>query len=151
MINRFVFVSAHFTFAIFWGSYLFLLLIYFVLIALSCAAVMRDSVSLLRFPLFSHNQDFTCAISAVCRLKYPYSCFSSHFCFLVFVVFPLVHMLQLLFLAATISFSLLFCVYSSSAWIVASTQSSMLTRPLTPSFLRHIACLCRLSLLLSIY
>ena len=44
-------------------------------------------------------------------------------------------MLMLLFLAAVISLSLLFCVYSSSAWIVESTQSSMLTRPLPPSFL----------------
>ena len=110
--------------------------------ALSCAAVMRDSVSLLRFPLLSHDQVFTCAISAVCRLKYPYSCFSSHLCFLVFVVFLLVHMLMLLFLAAVISLSLLFCVYSSSAWIVESTQSSMLTRP---PFLRRIVCLCRSS------
>ena len=38
-------------------------------------------------------------------------------------------------LAAVISLSLLFFVYSSSAWIVASTQSSMLTRPLPPFFL----------------
>ena len=42
---------------------------------------------------------------------------------------------MLLFLAAVISLSLLFCVYSSNAWIVESTQSSMLTRPLPPSFL----------------
>ena len=50
-----------------------------VLVALFCAAIRRDSVSLLRFPFLSRVQVFSSETSLVCRLKYPYSCFSSHF------------------------------------------------------------------------
>ena len=41
--------------------------------ALFWAAIRRDSVSLLRFPFFSHVQIFTWAISLVCFLTYAYS------------------------------------------------------------------------------
>ena len=43
------------------------------------AAIRRDSVSLLRFPFFCDNQDFSCEISFVCRMKCPYNCFSAYF------------------------------------------------------------------------
>ena len=52
-----------------------------VLIALLCVAIRKDSVSLLRFPFLSHVQVFSCEILSVCRLKYPYSCFSFSFLF----------------------------------------------------------------------
>ena len=66
-------------------------LIWFVLMALSWAAVRRDPVSLLRFPFLSHVHVFSCVTSLKTsmfsrvwrRLKCPYSCFTSHFCFLV--------------------------------------------------------------------
>ena len=55
-----------------------------VFIALFCAAIKRDSISLMWFPLCSHVHFFLCAISSVCFLKYPYSCFTfylfSNFC-----------------------------------------------------------------------
>ena len=47
--------------------------------ALFCVAIRRDSVSLLKFSFRSHVHVFSCRISLVCRLKYPYSCFSSLF------------------------------------------------------------------------
>ena len=51
------------------------------------AAIRRDRVSLLWFSFHCDVQIFSCAISSVCCLKYTYSCFSSDFCFLVFVAF----------------------------------------------------------------
>ena len=54
--------------------------------ALSCAAIRRDSVSLLRFPFFSQVQVFWCEMLFIRRLKRSYSCFPSHFCFLVLVI-----------------------------------------------------------------
>ena len=65
--------------------------------ALFCAAIGRDSVSLLRFPFLSQVQIFWYEISLVCHLKCPYNCFSSHFCFLVIVVL-LILVLFVLFL-----------------------------------------------------
>ena len=65
------------------------------------AAIWKDSVSLINFPFCSHAQVFQSDISSVCRLKYPYSCFSSHFCFLVIVIL-LIFMLPLLFLVTVI-------------------------------------------------
>ena len=47
--------------------------------ALFCAAIWRDLVSLLRFLFLSHVQVFLCQISLVCRLKSLCSCFSLHF------------------------------------------------------------------------
>ena len=67
--------------------------------ALSCAAIRRDSVSLLRFPFLNHIQVFSCEVSLVCWLK---CCFSSHFCFLVIFVM-LMPGLFVLFLVAVIS------------------------------------------------
>ena len=67
-----------------------------VLTALFCSAIRKDSVFLLRLPFPNYVQVFLCEISSVCRLKYPYNCFSSHFCF----------MLHVLFLVTVISLSL---------------------------------------------
>ena len=53
---------------------------------LFCVAIRRNSPSFLRFSFHGHVQVFSWEISSVCRLKYPYSCFSSHFYFLVFIV-----------------------------------------------------------------
>ena len=63
-----------------------LALTYLVLMALFCAAIRRDSVSLFRFPFLSHVQVFSWEISLVCRLKYSYNCF----CFLVIFVFLMI-------------------------------------------------------------
>ena len=49
--------------------------------------MIKRFISLLRFPFLSHIHVILCAILPVCHLKYPYSYFYSHFCFLVFVVF----------------------------------------------------------------
>ena len=46
---------------------------------------LRDSGSLLRFSFLGHIEIFSRAISPVCPSKYPYRCFSLHFCFPVFV------------------------------------------------------------------
>ena len=57
---------------------------YSFLRVLFCIAIKIHSISLLRFPHLSHVQVFLCIISLVCCLKYPYSCFSSHFSILDF-------------------------------------------------------------------
>ena len=76
----------------------------------------------------SHIQVFPCEI---CRLKNPYSCFPSHFCFLVIVDLLI---LFVEFLVEVISLFLFFSM-SSSRRIDAPTLSSMLMRPLALSFL----------------
>ena len=48
-----------------------LALIWLVLMALSCAAIRRDSVSLLKFPFLSQVQVFWCEILFIRRLKRP--------------------------------------------------------------------------------
>ena len=63
-----------------------LALIWLVLMALFCAAIWGDSVSLLKFSFFSHVHVFLCEMFFISRLKYPWSCFSSQFCFLVIVI-----------------------------------------------------------------
>ena len=66
--------------------------------ALFCATIRRDSVSLFRFPFLKHVQVFSCEVSSVYRWKYQYSCFSSYFCFLV-IVLPFALMLSALLLS----------------------------------------------------
>ena len=73
-----------------------------VLMALFWAAIRRDSVSLLRFLFLSHTRVFSSKTSLVCRLKCRWSCFSSHFCFLVISVL-LMLVLSVLFLVFLIS------------------------------------------------
>ena len=60
---------------------------------LFCTAIKR--VSLLNFPFHCHVQVLY-EISQVCCFKYPYSCFSSHLCYLVFVAIPPVFILSAL-------------------------------------------------------
>ena len=97
-----------------------------------CTAIRRDSASLTDFPSCCHLQIFSYEISSFCLLKYPYSCFSSHFCFLIVVL--LIIMLCVLFLVAVdLLCSLL--ILSSSPCIDASVLFSMLASPLLPSFL----------------
>ena len=78
-----------------------LALIWFVLKALFCAAIRRDSVSLLKFPFLSHVQVLSCKMF-ISRLKHPSSCFPSHFCFLVIVIL-LAIVLSVSFLMAVIT------------------------------------------------
>ena len=61
-------------------------LIWLVLMALFFAAIRRDSVSHLKFSFLSHVQILSPEMFFIRRLKRPYSCFPSHFCFLVFVI-----------------------------------------------------------------
>ena len=113
-----------------------LTLIWLVLMALFCAAIRRDLVSLLGFDFLSHVQVFSCEMSLVSRLKRQKSCFSSHFCFLVIVV-PLILML-VLFLVTVINPSLCFSMLSSSRYIDASRLFSMLVSSLPLPSLTHI-------------
>ena len=77
-----------------------LALIWLVLMALFCAAIRRDSVSLLKFPSLHQVQVFWREMLFISRLKSPQSCFSSYFCFLVIL---LLIVLSVLFLMAVIS------------------------------------------------
>ena len=79
-----------------------LALIWLVLMALFCAALRRDSVSLLKFLFLSHVHVLSCEMLFISRLKRPWSCFSSHFCFLVFVILLSI-VLSVMFLMAVIS------------------------------------------------
>ena len=56
-----------------------LALIWLVLMALICAAIRRDSVSLLKFPFLSHVQVLSSEMLFISRLKRPWSCFPSYF------------------------------------------------------------------------
>ena len=98
--------------------------------ALFCTIIRKDSLSLLRFPILSHVHIFSCAISSVSHLKYPFS--SSSFCFLDFLVFLSVLTLPMLLSAALINLSLLFLMNSLSPCINASMQFSMLVSQFPP-------------------
>ena len=78
-----------------------LALIWWVLMALFCAAFRRNSVSLLRFTFFSHVHVFWCEMSPFSLLNRPESCLSSYFCFIVIVL--LILMSSVLFLVPVIS------------------------------------------------
>ena len=111
-----------------------------VLMMLFCAVIRKDSVSLLKFPFLCRVQVFPCEILLICRLKCPYSWFSSHFCFLVIIVF-LILVFLVLFLVTVLNFSLLFFMKSSRHLIDISTLSSMLASLFLLLFLTHIICL----------
>ena len=72
-------LSPHILHNCFVASYLFSL--WLSLMALSCAAIRRDSVSLLRFPFPSHVQVFWSEMLFISRLKWPLSCFFLPFLF----------------------------------------------------------------------
>ena len=78
-----------------------LALIWLVLTALSCVAIRKDFVSLLKFPFLSKVQVFSCDILFISRLKHPWCCFPSHFCFVVVILLSLVFSVS--FLVAVIS------------------------------------------------
>ena len=99
-----------------------------------CAAIRRDSVSLLKFPFLSHVHVLSCEMLFVGRLKRPCSCFSFHFCFLVFVILLSI-VLSVLFLIAVINPPSCISLSSSSRCKDVSTLSSILASPLLPSFL----------------
>ena len=96
------------------------------------AAFWKDSVSLIKFTFL---KVFSCEILSVYHLKYPYSCFSSRFRFLV-IVFSLYIVCDVI--GRCDKSFLFFLTYSSSLYINASTQSSILVSPLPPSFLHII-------------
>ena len=68
---------------------------------------------LLRISFQNHVQGILWAISPIFRLKYPYICFSFHFCFLIFVVSQFIFKLPLLLLAVVIIFFFLFLMCPS--------------------------------------
>ena len=64
----------------------------------------RNEKRLSSFLFLRHVEVFLCVISLVCRLIYPYSNFSSYFCFFVIVVL-LIFILFVLLLVAVINLS----------------------------------------------
>ena len=65
------FLSPHNIHLLFCWGLSILALIWLVLLALFCAAIRRDSVSLLRFPFLSHIHIFPCQMLIISRLKRP--------------------------------------------------------------------------------
>ena len=94
--------------------------------------VFYDWVSLLMFLFLRHVQVISYATSLVCRVKYPYSCFSSHFCFLFPFFFSVI--LPLLSLVAVIRYSLFVLMYLSKRCIDISLQFSIPINPFPLSF-----------------
>ena len=92
--------------------------------ALFCVAIRRDSVFLLKFLFLWYVPVFSCETLSVCRLKYQYFCFSSHFCFLIILQFIMV---SVLFLFTVINLCSFLCIlgdfvlihlYSLQCWWV---------------------------------
>ena len=74
------------------------------------------------FPFLCHVRVFPFEVLLVCLFKYPYNCFSSHFCFpLIFVLLMLVF--SVLFLVAVISLSPHFLF---SLWVAVSMHQRFL-------------------------
>ena len=69
------FLSPHCVHLLFCCVLSILALIWLVLMALSCAAISRDSVSLLKFPFLCQVHVFWCEIVFISRLKRPYKLF----------------------------------------------------------------------------
>ena len=86
-----------------------LALIGLVLTPLFCAAIRRDSVSLLKFPFLSHVQVLSCEVLFISRLKTPIELFSFPFSFLVIVILLSI-VLSVSFLVAVMSLPLCFCM-----------------------------------------
>ena len=98
--------------------------------ALFCTVIGTASVSLKRFPPHSHSNFFSYAFPPVFRLNSPYICFTSRFCFLLFIAFLLEFMLPKQLLAVVIKLSLIFWIYDLRCCIDASTLSTKLERSL---------------------
>ena len=67
-------LSPHSLHLLFYWVLSILVLIWSVLMALTCAAIGRYSVSLLRFPFLSQVQVFWCEMLFISLLKWPQSC-----------------------------------------------------------------------------
>ena len=65
------FLSPHSLYLLFHYVLCILALIWLVLMALFCAAIRRDSVSLLKFPFLCQVQVFSCEMLFISRLKHP--------------------------------------------------------------------------------
>ena len=90
-----------------------LALIWLVLTALSCAAIRRDSVSLLKFPFLCHVQVLSSQMLFISRLNRSWSCFPSHFCFLVMVILLSIELSASFLLLLLLLFLLLLLLFYS--------------------------------------
>ena len=113
----------------------FLALIWLIFMALFCAVIRRDSVSLLKFPFLSHVQDFSCKMLFISRLKRPEICFPSPFCFQVFIIY-LVSVVSIIFNGCNQSF--MFSMQSSSH--LSMRQNCLQCWQVLPLFLIQIFC-----------
>ena len=107
---------------------------------LFCAAIRRESVSLLGFPFLNKVQFLSSEISFVCHLKCPESGFPSHFGFLViFVQFMLV--LSAFFSGGCnqLSFVLVYAKFLSMYWCVNAVHNAGTSYS---TILKHAVCLC---------
>ena len=111
-----------------------LALIWLVLTALSCAAIRRDSICLLKFPFFSHVQVLLCEMLFISRFKMSIELFSFPFLFPSYC-HSVVHRVNSFVSDGCNESSIVFLYIVSSRCIDASTLSSMLASPLPPSFL----------------
>ena len=102
-----------------------------VLIALFCAAIRRDSVSLFKFPFLCHIPGSSFKSLPVCRLKCSYCCFSYHFCFLVIFHLSILVSSVLFPVAVTCLPPPFLCILL----VDVSTLSAILVSPLPPYFL----------------
>ena len=93
-----------------------LALIGLVLMVVSCAAIKRDSVSLLKFLFLRHVQVFSSEMLFISRLKRHQSCFSSHFCFLVIVHSVVQRVVSIVSYGCNQSFFVLFSVVLESLY-----------------------------------
>ena len=77
-----------------WNLFLYISLVFtwmqIVIMALFWATIKKDLVYRFEFPFLGHVQVISCVIFLVCHLKYPYSCFPTHFCFLDFLILLLI-------------------------------------------------------------
>ena len=136
-------LSPHSLHLLFYWVLSILALIWLLLMALFCAAIRRDYISLLKFPFLSQVHVLSYEILFISRLKRPWSCFPSHFCFLVIVI--------VLFIVFSVSFvvavmSLPSC-FLYSLWIVVWMRQRCLQCwqvLFLPLFLKHIVCQRRL-------
>ena len=80
------FLSSHSLHLLFCCILSILTLIWLVLMALFCAAVRRDSVSLLRFPFLSHVHVFSCDMLLISRLKRPYNYYYYYYYYYYYLV-----------------------------------------------------------------
>ena len=70
--------------------------------ALFCAAIRRDSISLLKFPFLSHVQVLSCEMLFISRLNSPWGCFSSNFCFQVIVILFIIYSFRVFHISVSI-------------------------------------------------